>query len=553
MGKNNKNNKPAVNTAEETEKLNAAKAAEARSAEAEVKAEKNANAAKPKNKRKNPFKSKRFMHGTMSVVLTVIFLAAIILVNVIFNLVIDRFDFSVDLTSDGIYSVEDGTLERLSHIESKVTLTITNTESVYTGYGSYFIQTNEIAKKIAASNANITLDYVDLLSNPNFMARFEESLSDGMIIVESEATGRHRILNAQDYLLYYYDGEQIDSSYASYYAQSGQAVEIRSAAEESLLSAIVSVTNVNPKTVAFATGYGEDESAGLKELIEKNAYLTETVNLDLIGEISADIDFLVVSAPDSDYSKEAITKIDRWLDNGGKYGKNLIYCASVGQSDTPNLDEFLAEWGISVGKGAVYQTDTNYGYASYGSAYGQLMQLADTAYSGNMTTSDYAQYFGNYIRPVNTLWDEYSNYANTPLITTYGETAVVIPFDATESWTFEDATDTGNFNAAVEASKVQFEGGTTAVYSKVLVLGSELMLYDQYLTTSNYTNGEFALSLFNTNNNQETISIAPKAFTMSSFEVVPATMNPIAIVFAIVLPVAIIVVGIVVYVRRRRK
>lgn len=557
MAKNNKNNKPAestaaekLNTAEEAKAEAAVSAAENTSEVAENAAEK---PAKAKKTRKNPFASKRFRHGTLSVVFTIIAVVAVVLVNVIFNLVADRFNISVDLTTDNIYSVEESTLERLAKIDSKVTLTITNPEDTFTGFGSYFIQTNEIAKKIAASNPNITLQYIDLLSNPNFTAQFSESLSDGTLIVQSEATERYRIIPATDYLLYYSDGSQIDSSMASMYAQYGKTIEIRSAAEESLLSAIVGVTNVNPKTVAFATGYGEGECAGLISLLEKNAYLTESVNLDLVSEISADIDFLVLSAPTADYSADALTKIDKWLDNGGKYGKNLIYCASAGlQSDTTNIDEFLAEWGIDVGDGVLYQQDANYGFASYGYSYGQLLQLADTAYSTGMT-SGARGYFGNYIRPVKTLWDEYSNFANTPLITTYGDSAIVVPFDASEDWTPENAKEKGNFNAAVEASKVQFEGGTTAVYSKLIVLGSELMLGDEYISMGNYSNGEFALSLFNANNDRETISIAPKTFTMTTFEVVPATMNPIAVVFAIVLPIIIIVVGIVVYVRRRRK
>lgn len=508
---------------------------------------------KAKKSSRNPFRSKKFRKGSLSVLFTVMFVAAVVLVNIIANLLADRFDVSVDLTTDSIYSVEDSTLERLSKIDSKVNITITTPEADFEAYGSYFKQTNEVAKKIADSNANFSLGYIDLLANPNFMAKFEEELSDAMIVVESEATGRSRVIPTTDYLLYYVDGEQVDTSTASMYMNYyGITPEIRSAAEEQLLSAIVSVTNVNPKTIAFTTGYGEDENKVLKELAEKNAYIVETLNIDLVEEISADIDFIVISAPDDDYSLEALTKLDKWLDNGGNYGKNVIYCASVGQESTPNIDMYLSEWGISVGNGVIYQTDTNYGYASYGSAYGQLLSVADTEYLDNMTVSSYAQYFGNYVRPVNILWEEYSNYENIPLITTYGETSVIIPFDAPENWSLDDATDTGMFNAAVEASKVLFRE-TTPVFSKLIVLGSELMLYDSYLTTTNYTNGEFALSLFNTNNEQETISIAPKNFTMSTFEVVPAVTNPIAIVFSIVLPIVIVAAGIVVWVRRRRK
>ena len=60
---------------------------------------------KEKKPRKNIFNSKKFKHGSLSVLFTVIFVVAIVLVNVILNLVLDRFDVEVDLTEGGIYTI----------------------------------------------------------------------------------------------------------------------------------------------------------------------------------------------------------------------------------------------------------------------------------------------------------------------------------------------------------------------------------------------------------------------------------------------------------------
>lgn len=61
-----------------------------------------------------------------------------------------------------------------------------------------------------------------------------------------------------------------------------------------------------------------------------------------------------------DYSEDELKKIDRFLDNNGKFGKNVMYVADTSQPESlPNLDAFLAEWGIKVNPGAVYETDSS--------------------------------------------------------------------------------------------------------------------------------------------------------------------------------------------------
>ena len=60
----------------------------------------------PKRRKFNP---RSFKHGTLSVVLTVVFIAAVVVVNVIVGLISERFDTTADLTDDGMYSLEEST------------------------------------------------------------------------------------------------------------------------------------------------------------------------------------------------------------------------------------------------------------------------------------------------------------------------------------------------------------------------------------------------------------------------------------------------------------
>lgn len=492
----------------------------------------------------NPFKSKKFKYGGLSVLFTVLFVAAIVLVNVIVNLVLDRFDVKADLTSESLYSIDENTVDYLKTLTGKVDITVTNNEDDFTGAGSYYNQTNEICKRFAESNGSISLNYVDLLTNPSFSADYPDAtISEGMIVVKSEETGRYKALDYTQYL-----DIQYDQTYAQYGYQYISAVNAN--AESALLSAIMSVTNADPVRVAFTTGYGETENATMKSLLETNAYVSEALNISLVSEIDSGIDFVVIYAPSSDYSNEDLNKLDKWLDNGGKYGKNVIYVASASNPNIPNIKSFLNEWGIVVEDGVIYQTDANYAYS--GLPIYQLMQLGSSDYTSDLDSSKYI--FGNNMLALTLRFEEYSNFATTPILTSY-DGAVIYPLDADDSWTVADAGNKGVLNGIVESSKVQFENGTDPVYSKVVVYGSEFLLNETLLVTEQANNAELMMSIFRGISGRDDfeITLTPKSFQMSTFEISAAASATIAIIFAIVLPVAIIVAGIVVWLRRRHR
>jgi len=73
---------------------------------------------------------------------------------------------------------------------------------------------------------------------------------------------------------------------------------------------------------------------------------------------------VVIPAPKTDYLEEDIKKVSDFLNNDGNLGKQLLYIASYGQEDTPNLDEFLSEYGLSVGKGVICESDSGKYYNS---------------------------------------------------------------------------------------------------------------------------------------------------------------------------------------------
>lgn len=559
MAENEEIKKDTAETEQEAVQEAAEDIKEAEQESGEKKPDKQASAPeKTKKKSRNPFRSKKFKRGTLSIVFTALFIAGVVLVNVILGLVLERFNVEADLTTGSIFTLGNETEEYIKGVDDDVTFYVTAERETLNNAGNNYKQTVEYLDKMTVLNSRFKVQYVNLLTDPDFSNNYEEDLHNYEVIVQSGKTGRYRILAINDFMRYTLsDGKTYSYDEASMYVQYyGYTVsDYASIAEEQIVSAIQSVSLADPTVVTFLTGYGESDSKPLEDILTANAYVTQNADIDRIEAVPDNTDILVIHGATKDYSKESITKVDEWLSNGGKYGRDLVYIASADAAETPNFDEYLKEWGIEIGKGYVLQTDTDHAYYT-GSAFPLMQDLeikTDTEYYENMKIASAAKLVAFPLRPVIPLWEEESNMANKVIASAYGEKCILYPFTADESWS-PTSDDYSGFNAVVEASKVQFEGGNEPVYSKIIVVGSDQLFASYYTTASNYSNGELALTIFDTNsgNNGEKIKIVEKSFTAETYQIDRSTQLVIGITFVVVIPVIIIVIGIVVWARRRR-
>ncbi len=75
--------------------------------------------------------TRSFKYGGLSVLFTVIFIVAVVLVNVIITLLGDRFMPTADLTDSGLYSIEQSTVDYLKTVTDEVTITVTSEEAAF--------------------------------------------------------------------------------------------------------------------------------------------------------------------------------------------------------------------------------------------------------------------------------------------------------------------------------------------------------------------------------------------------------------------------------------
>ena len=477
-------------------------------------------------------------HRVISAVFTAAVIVGVILLNVVVTIITDRTGAEADLTATGLYSLDEKTADYLENtLASDISITVFSTEQEFSDKGTYYKQVCEILDKMEKKSPRVSLEYVDLTKNPTIASKYSgETLSEANIVVENKANGRYRILTQNDYF-------GLDNEMAAYYYYYYGYIT-GSSIEQAALSAMLYVSDDNPVKIAFLEGFDESDSKTLSSFLTKNGYEVDEVNLKEVAEIDAKYDFAVIYAPLSDYDEASLKKLDRFLDNNGKYGKNVYYFASTSQPKTPNIDSFLSDWGLQVGFSVIGQSSSEYRIIINGqqTAYAHLQQLVE-----NTVTGEYDGYtMGADLRPVYAL-DRTQNTLEV-LMKTYGS-AFLFPLDAASDFDFSTA-ETGTFNDIIMSTKTTSDG--TA--SRVCAIGSDQLSGSYFFSYSNANNSDFFLDLFDSVSGREKgVLISPKAVSDIRFEMSESTANVLVIVLCAVIPTAVIALGIVIWVRRRHR
>ncbi len=488
---------------------------------------------------KNILKDRRFKHGTLATVMTIGLVAVVVLVNVIFSMLAARFPMDVDLTTNKIFEVSDQTIDYLKKLDKKVSVTVLATEEEFSGNNTYYNQANEVIQKYAKYSSNITINYIDLYSNPDFAQKYpKETLYQGYIIVE--CGDRHQVLTPYDLF-----NTQTDSSSGSTYITSSKA-------EEAMTSAVMNVTNANPPSVVVLTGYGVTDVSSYTRTLETNGYIVSEVDL-LTGDIDQEADMLILAAPLTDLSDDVLKKLDTYLDNDGKFGKNLMYFASASQPALPNLEEFLEEWGIIVGDGYLAETDSAKTYVM-GPTY-TMQQYGDEAYTEKLSSTAYpVLMFAS--RPLSSAFGESgtsSNRSTSVLLSTY-DTSAVVPsnLDKNSDWSLADA-DKASYATILVGQRLKYEN-TTPLISRVIAIGSVEFVDQSFLTYTAINNGDYAVNLANTVcGKDDGISIVSKTVGAKNLGITEKQSNVIGGFFEFVVPVLVLIAGSVIWLRRRNR
>lgn len=539
MSEENKN----LNTiSEETASADSNAVAETADKKEDTKAEKAKNKkskpAKEKGKFKKFMKSRKARHGTIAMAITALVIVMVIVLNIIIGLLVDRFpDLELDLTSNSSFALQDDTIDYVSHLDSDVTVYILMEKDTFESQGTYFVQAQKMLNKmVSKSNGKMKVKYVDLTSNPSFTSDYpnvdwQSSSANNIVLVESGK--QYKVLTLAD--CFEYD-EQTYNYYGSY-SFTGTKIE------QAVITAILNVTTNDKVVVDMIKGNNEQDYSSLKTLLENNAYQVNEVSL-ATGDFDKDAKIAIMYAPSVDLDEKIVEKLSTWLSNDGKYGRSLIYVPTADMGEMPNLDDFLKEWGMSIDRGYVFETDET-ALVNASSPYAFTVNYGDY-YTDNLKNSKIPVVVSE-AHPVN-ITDENTAHA---LLTT-SDKAGVLPIDADKDWDYKDAITGDGENVAAEGVMSNEDKNS----SRVIVFGSYIMFSDTIMKYNSFNNSAYFMNVVNTIADKEDVGITIESKSIDNTELGitdVATQNTMLVVFVIVIPIAILVAGFVLWLRRRNR
>ena len=483
-------------------------------------------AAQPQEKR--PLKErvrrmfgKRFFAGSYSVFAAAVVIAIAVAVNLMAGaLPTDKTE--IDLTSQAIFTLSDQTRRIVSGVDQEVKLYLLAQS------GSENDTVVRLLERYASLNDRIKVQTIDPNEKPTFLDRYDlgsTPLYANSVLVESGE--RTKLVG--------YDEIFVTSYSMDYYSYTPST---SFDGENALTNAIHYVTSEDIPKVYTLTGHGESElSDTLNTLIERDNMETGTLSLLMIEDVPEDAGVVVINAPTSDLSSDEADMLIRYLENGGRV---VLITDYIESGEMENLLRVTAKMGMTAGEGLIVEGDRNMRLSRY--PYYLLPDIASHDITEPLIEGRY-YVLAPLAQPI--LETEDSDAAVSPLLKTSDSAYAKAAGLAMESTEKEEGDADGAFTVA--AASELGEG------RMVWIASARLMEDNVNAMVSGGNSDLFMNSLDWMCDQQETISIRSKSMDEQGLTLTQAQSSFWSIVLLGVIPGAILMVGIVIVMRRKRR
>ena len=491
-------------------------------------------------------KSTKLKRRTVSVIFTVIFLALLVVVNVIFSVLTERYpSMNIDITPEKLNTLSEDAVTVAQNAVKDTTIYIIGNEDNIRGdklFASYQIKYSQVANladRLAEANPDkISVKFIDPDKNPSFISEYaDDNLISGKVLIHTE--DRYRVLSIADL----FDAQQDPNTGAvTYYTK----------VDSALANAIYLVNLENVPVIAYATGHGEmfsgNTRANFDALMTDNCY--ELKSFDMFNEdIPEDASVVVIGTPATDYTDVEIEKLNNFLKEEGRENSRSVFATTYcSQTELPNLTAFLEDWGLAVETGmVVVETDSSRRLSTDNS-----FIFVDT--ETDVLTGSYSNLLAAVATPVKINFDTSNSIVTHTLIKSSDSCALLEGTDSSSTDASSQITQSYTIAALAQKSNTD-STGTKIKRTNVVVYGDTYSLAS-YVNNATFGNKQYILDLFayltDTTDKGNGLTINQ---TQTSIQDITASAQTIRnwglFVFTIGIPVAILVLGIVVFIRRR--
>ena len=138
-------------------------------------------AEKKEKKQKQPgkklFNMNKVKRGGVTTLMTVVFIAIVIVLNVVVSALTQRFpSMDIDLTAEGLNTLSDQALDVAKSVDEETTIYLIGSEEayrdnqLYTDYGIEYSQVANLAERLQEANPLISVRFMDPDTNPTLSA-----------------------------------------------------------------------------------------------------------------------------------------------------------------------------------------------------------------------------------------------------------------------------------------------------------------------------------------------------------------------------------------------
>ena len=479
---------------------------------------------------------KKLKYGSVAIVFTAVFIAVVVIANIVITSIHIARPMIIDMTTEQIYGISDATRELIGDITAPVEIVFCMPLDLYEkqqgNVGSMIVS---IVKAYTSEFPNITIRVLDLVRNPRARNEFTASdisnLQTTSIIVASGGTSR--ILSRD--------------SFFTIAQSTGRAMGFRG--ELQITSAILQVTATDSPIVYFTMGHGETIPSALRKIFDDAGFRALPIDLTQ-EEIDPDAKIIVICNPQKDFigaasamERSEIDKIASFLNNFG----NVMYFTSPVVGELPEIEDLLKEYGIAFIHDTYVHDEKNsidmYGLA-LDAQYIVSNNVGDQLTDSIRKLPSLPKTIVHGAKPIRLLdLGTLSENTVSPVLRTYN-TAFIMSGD-------EQPIAQGEIDLLVVSQKTRYIDNNPRT-SLLLVCGSVNFLADDFLGNPSYSNSDIILNAIRIMANRRVpTDIKWKPFDNNEMIMTLEEQNNWTLTSILVLPSLIAVLGLIVWLRRR--
>jgi hypothetical protein len=467
--------------------------------------------------------TKRVIYGGYATVVTLIF----IVLMIVLNLAIGKFDFKMDLTENKIFSLSEQSKQVITSLKTNVKIT------ALFASGNEDPNIKEILAKYEGKSSKITIDYKDPDLYPQLVKKYSknnDSVRVNSLIIENGE--KYKVIDPSKFI------QNVED-------YSGRIITQVLALEQRITGAIMYVSNEERSTLFQLKGHEEAEFVdSVKTQLEAENYTIK--ELDLLKEdwTPQNGDVLAIISPKRDISLQEEEILRQYFENGGRA---LIYLDLLNQ-ETPNLQDLLQYYGVAIRQAAIVEGKPENSYNSKNPLF-LMPNMSDHPILKELNENK-LRVLVPIAQPIEIAKVKRQTVEVIPLLTTSDSAWAKVNLNSN---TLEkEAGDlSGSFNVAVAIG----DGKNLEDLSKnpkLVVASSALILDEEAIGQSNSTNLDFFMNSISwVGNRKQSITVRPKDVSVQALRINASQQMLYSGVVIILMPVLVGVIGLFIWLRRR--